>query len=84
MVEKENAIIVFDDILGSTSSRSIDQFFVKGRHNNLDFYNLSQSFFDLREKTKRSNSNENILLVQTLKDVYTDSEGYDKSYDGFK
>ena len=84
MDEKENAIIVFDDILGSLNSRSIDQFFVKGRHINLDFFNLSESFFDITEKTIRSNSNEIILLIQTLKDVYTDIGGYDKIYDGFK
>ena len=34
--EYENAIIVFDDILGSSYSRYIDQFFMEGRHNNLD------------------------------------------------
>ena len=34
--EYENGIIVFDDILGSSNSRLIDQFFIRGRHNNLD------------------------------------------------
>ena len=34
--EYENGIIVFDDVLGSSSSRIIDQFFIRGRHNNLD------------------------------------------------
>ena len=42
----ETAIIVFDDILGSTDSRYIDQFFVSCRHNNLDNFYLSQSCFD--------------------------------------
>ena len=32
--EYENGIIVFDDILGSSNSRFIDQFFIRGRHNN--------------------------------------------------
>ena len=32
----ENGILVFDDILGSSNSRFIDQFFVRGRHNKLD------------------------------------------------
>ena len=45
--EYENGIIVFDDILGSSNSRFIDQFFIGGRHNNLDIYYLSQSYFDL-------------------------------------
>ena len=34
--EYENGIIVFDDILGSSNSKFIDQFFIRGRHNNLD------------------------------------------------
>ena len=44
--EYENGIIVFDDVLGSSNSRFIDQFFIRGRHNNLDIYYLSQSYFD--------------------------------------
>ena len=36
--EYENGIIVFDDILGSSSSRFIDQFFLSRRHKNLDIY----------------------------------------------
>ena len=38
--ECENGIIVFDDILGSSISRFIDQFFIRGRHKNLDIYSL--------------------------------------------
>ena len=45
--EYEIAIIGFDDILGSSNSRYIDQFFIKGRHRKLDIYYLSQSYFDL-------------------------------------
>ena len=51
--EYENGIIVFDDILGSSNSRLIDQFFIRGRHNNLDIYYLSHSYFDLPKRTKR-------------------------------
>ena len=36
--EYENGIIVFDNSLSSSSSRFIDQFFIRGRHNNLDVY----------------------------------------------
>ena len=67
--EYENGIIVFDDILGSSNSRFIDQFFIRGRHNNLDIYYLSQSYFDLPKRTKRNNSNKIILFNQTLKDL---------------
>ena len=52
--EYENGIIVFDDNLGSSNSRFIDQFFIRGRHNNLDIYYLSQSYFDLPKRTIRN------------------------------
>ena len=85
--EYENGIIVFDDVLGSTNSRFIDQFFIRGRHNNLDIYYLSQSYFDLPKRTIRNNSNKIILFNQTLKDIehiYRDVAGYDMNYDEFK
>ena len=83
----ENGIIVFDDVLGSSNSRFIDQFFIRGRHNNLDIYYLSQSYFDLPKRTIRNNSNKIILFNQTLKDIehiYRDVAGYDMDYDEFK
>ena len=85
--EYENGIIVFDDFLGSSNSRFIDQFFIRGRHNNLDIYYLSQSYFDLPKRTIRNNSNKIILFNQTLKDIehiYRDVAGYDMNYDEFK
>ena len=55
--EYENGIIVFDDILGSSNGRFIDQFFIRGRHNNLDIYYLSKSYLDLPKRAIRNNSN---------------------------
>ena len=66
--EYENGIIVFIDILGSSNSRFIDQFFIRGRQNILDIYCLSQSYFDLPKRTIRNNSKKIILFNQTLKD----------------
>ena len=83
----ENAIIVFDDILGSSNSRFIDQFFIRGRDKNLDVCYLSQSYFDLPKITIRNISNKTILFNQTLKDIehiYRDVAGYDMNYDVFK
>ena len=85
--EYENAVIVFDDVLGSPSSKYIDQFFIRGRHNNLDLYYLSQLFFDLPKRTIRNISNKIFLFNQTLKDIeniYRDVGGHDMSYDEFK
>ena len=85
--EYENGIIVFDDILGSSKSRFIDQFFNEGRHNKLDIYYLSQSYFDLPKRTIRNISIKIPLFNQTLKDIediYRDVAGYDMNYDEFK
>ena len=38
--EYEIAVLVFNDILGTSNSRSTDQFFIKGRHNTLNIYYL--------------------------------------------
>ena len=85
--EYENGIIVFEDVLGSSNSRFIDQFFIRGQHNNLDIYYLSKSYFDLPKRTIRNNSNKFILFNQTLKDIeqiYRDVGGYDMNLDEFK
>ena len=67
--ENERTIIVFDDILGSSKSRLKDQFFIRGRHNNLDIYELSQSYFGFPKRTIRNKSNTIFLINQTLKDI---------------
>ena len=85
--EYESAIIVFDDILDSSNSRLVDQYFTRVRHKYLDIYYLSQSYFDLPKRTIRNNSNKIILFNQTLKDnepKYRDVAGYDMSFSEFK
>ena len=67
--------------------KNLDQFFIRGRHNNLDIYYLPQSYFDFPKRTIRNNSNKIFLFIQTLKDIeniYRDVGGYDVSYDDFK
>ena len=82
----QNCCVVFDDML-DTSQKLIDPFSTRGRHDDLDVYYLSQSYFDLPKRTIRNNSNIIILFQQTLKDVehiYRDIAGFDMSYDEFK
>ena len=64
LTEHENTIIDFDDFLGSTNSRYIDEFFIRGRHKNLDIIYLSHFFFDLPKRTITNNSNEKICLFK--------------------
>ena len=82
----QNCCIVFDDMLDS-NQKSIHPFFTGGRHNDLDVYYLSESYFDLPKRTISNNSNIMISFQQTLKDVehiYRDIAGFDMSYDEFK
>ena len=84
--EFQNCCVVFDDMLDS-NQKLIDPFFTRGRHNDLDVYYLSHSYFDLPKRTIRNNSNNIILFQQTLKDVehiYRDIAGFDMSNDEFK
>ena len=81
----QNCCVVFDML--DSNQKQIDPFFTRGRHNDLDVYYLSQSYFDLPKRTIRNNSNIIILFQQTLKDVehiYRDIAGFDMSYDEFK
>ena len=59
--EYQNCCVVFDDLLDS-NQKPIDPLFTTGRHNDVDVYFLSQSYFDLRKRTIRKNSNIIILF----------------------
>ena len=65
----ENSTVVFDDMLLSKQESNIDLFFTRGRHNNIDIYYISQSYFHLPKNTIRNNSNIIILFKQTPRDI---------------
>ena len=74
-------------MLGARNSSQIDEFFTRGRHEDLDVYYNSQSYFALPRQSIRNNSNRLILFKQTLRDVqskYYDIEAYDTEHDEFK
>ena len=65
----------------------IDEFFTRGRHEDIDVYYISQSYFGLPRQNIRNNSDRLILFKQTLRDVqsmYYDIGAYDMNYDEFK
>ena len=83
----KGSIVIFDDMLGARNSSQIDEFFTRGRHENLDVYYISQSYFALPRQSIRNNSDRLILFKQTLRDVqsmYYDIGAYDMNYDEFK
>ena len=81
------SVVIFDDMLGARNSSQIDEFFTTGRHENLDVYYNSQSYFGLPTQSNRNNSERLNLFKQTLRDVqnmYYDIGAYDKKYDELK
>ena len=62
-------------------------FFTRGRHEDLDVYYISQSYFGLPRQSIRNNSDRLILFKQTLRDVqsmYHDIGAFDMIYDEIK
>ena len=83
----KGSVIIFDDMLWARNSSQIDNFFTRGRHEDLDVYYISQSYFALPRQSIRNNSDRLILFKQTLRDVqsmYYDIGAYDMKYDEFK
>ena len=83
----KGSIVIFDDMLGARNSCQIDEFFTRGRHEDLDVYYNSQSYFVLPRQSIRNNSDRLILFKQTLRDVqsmYHDIGAFDMIYDEFK
>ena len=83
----KGSIVIFDDMLGARNSSQIDEFFIRGRHEDLDVYNTSQSYFGLPRQSIRNNSDRLILFKRTLRDVqsmYYDIGAYDMKYEELK
>ena len=83
----KGSVVVFDDMLGARNSSQIDEFFTRGRHEDLDNYYISQSYFALPRQSIRNNSDILILFKQTLRDVQSmcyDIGAYDMKYVEFK
>ena len=83
----KGSVVVFDDMLAARNSFQIDDFFTRGRHEDLDVYYNTQSYFALLRQSIRNNSDRLILFKQTLRDVqsiYYDIGAYDMKYDEFK
>ena len=82
-----NSTVVFDDKLLSKQESKIDLFFTRGRHNNINIYYISQSYFHLPKNTIRNNSNIIILFKQTLRDIillFHDIAGLDMNLEEWK
>ena len=83
----KGSVVTFDDMLGAKNSSQVDEFFTRGRQENLDVYYVSQSFFALPRQIIRNNSDRLILFKQTLRGVqimYHVIGAFDMIYDEFR
>ena len=85
--KNKGSVVFFDDMLGARNSSQIDEFFTRGRHEDLDVYYISQTYVVLPRQSIRNNSDRLIMFKQTLRDVqsmYYDIGAFDMIYDEFK
>ena len=61
----KGSVVIFDDMLGAKKSSQTDEFFTRGRPEDLDVYYISQRFFALPRQSIRNNSDILILFKQT-------------------
>ena len=68
-------------MLGARNSYQIDEFYTRGRHEDLSVFYVSQSYFGLPRQSVRNNRDRLILIKQqTIRDVqstYYDLGPYD-------
>ena len=72
-------------MLGAGNSCQLDEFYTRGRHEDLSVFHVSQK--GLPRQSFRNNSDRLILFKQTLRDVqcmYYDIRAYDMKYVEFK
>ena len=74
-------------MLGARNCSQTEEFFTRGRYEDLDVYYISQSYFALPRQSIKKNSDRLILFKQTLRDVqnmYYDVGAFDMKYFEFK
>ena len=74
-------------MLLSNQESNVDLFFTRGRHNIIDIYYLSHSYFHLPKNSIQKKSNIIILLKQPLRDIVLlchDKAGLDMNLDEWK
>ena len=75
--KSDKNLIIFDDIMCDKNQSSADNFYTRGRHNNIDSIYISQNYYKLPRQTIRTNANFMIFFKLSPRDVdhvYYDSD----------
>lgn len=84
---KNKNIFVFDDIMTNTNQSKAEDFYTRGRHNNISSFYISQNFYKLPRQTIRSNANVLILFSLSQKDllnIFNDIVSNDMKWEEFR
>lgn len=79
-------LMIFDDLLLEKQNKCED-YYVRGRHSNVDCFYLAQNYFKLPRQTIRENANFICLFPQDLKNInhiYNDHVSIDMTKDEFR
>jgi energy-coupling factor transporter ATP-binding protein EcfA2 len=82
----KNNLMIFDDLLLEKQNKCED-YYVRGRHSNVDCFYLAQNYFKLPRQTIRENTNFICLFKQDLKNIthiYNDHVSNDMDFSEFK
>ena len=83
---KNKNLMIFDDLLLEKQNKCED-YYVRGRHSNVNCFYLAQNYFKLPRQTIRENSNFLILFRQDYKNInhiYNDHVSTDMDIDEFR
>ena len=82
----ENSHVIFDDMLGCKEANHIDQFFTRSRHNNINVFYITQSWYAIPKNTVRVKASIIYIFQQSKQDtqsLYNDIAGFDMSRQEF-
>lgn len=83
----ERNLMIFDDLMLEKKQNKCEDYYVRGRHNNVDCFYISQNYFKLPRQTIRENTNFICLFKQDGKNIshiYNDHSSADMSITDFK
>jgi hypothetical protein len=82
-----NSLVVFDDCVNVQQQQIIKDYFVRGRHKNISYIYLTQSYTKVDRQLIRNNINFLCVFKKSLKytrDIYDEYVGSDFTFERFK
>jgi len=84
---KKKNLFIFDDVMTDKNQNKAEDFYTRGRHNNISSFYIAQNYFKLPRQTIRSNANVLVIFNLPYKDlrhIYDDYCSADMDFCEFK